>query len=182
MVGPEAILGVLGKVGALTPEIAAKVSQYFGASSKAGDVASSAAVGGLSGGTGEAAAEVAPEPLKPVARAMGNVFGGGLAAGGIAAAREAPAAVQAGKDFVALLTEGGQERIAGEAVKPTQELRQVQPTGEPTKVADTMRQSLTDIDAQTSAALDRTTQQAQAARDAVGGTGTPRRTWRRASR
>ena len=122
MVGPEAILGVLGKVGALTPEIAAKVAQYFGASSSSADVAASAGIGGLSGGTGEAAAEVAPEPLKPAARALGTLGGAGLGAAGVAGARGVPAnEIKAGKDFIAPMTEGGREAIAGQTLEKAAE-------------------------------------------------------------
>src|ERR1700722_650159 len=121
MLGPEAILGVLGKAGALTPEIAAKITQYFGGSSGVSDAIASAGVGGYGGGAGETAAEFAPEPLKPAARALGTLGGVGAAAGVIAGARGVPAAVQAGKDFIAPMTEGGREAIAGRALEKAAE-------------------------------------------------------------
>jgi hypothetical protein len=108
MVAPEAALGTLGRFGGLTPEIAAWGERLLGRSAGLGDVAKSATIGAAGGGTGEAAAEIAPEQYKPVMRAAGNVVGGGPAA----MATNPRAAIELAREGLGPFTAAGQEAAA----------------------------------------------------------------------
>jgi hypothetical protein len=102
-VAPEAVLSGLGAAGlaSLYPKTAQFFSTMFGGGGGASQAVTQAGIGAAAGGTGEGAAEVVPEPMKPTARLVGNLVGG---AGGAVAA-EAPGVVNAGvnaaRDYVA---------------------------------------------------------------------------------
>lgn len=70
---------------------------------------SNTAIGAGAGVGGEVAAEIAPDPLKPAARMVGGLVGGGAVALGHAAAE---GTVQAGKTAVQALTEPAELRAA----------------------------------------------------------------------
>jgi hypothetical protein len=110
VVAPEAILGTLAKLGPAAREAYEAVVKLFGRTSTAGDLATTAAAGGAGGAAGEAAAEVTPEPYKPLARTVGAVAGGLPVAAAPLAAGEA---ARLGRNFVAPMREAGREEMAG---------------------------------------------------------------------
>jgi len=74
-------------------------------------------VGAPSGVGSQGAAEAVPEPYKPYAAIAGGLVGG-LAGEGFASIPSlAKAGVRAGADYVAPFTEGGQQRLAGTALR-----------------------------------------------------------------
>jgi hypothetical protein len=76
-----------------------------------------ATVGGLSGVSGQAAAEAVPEKYKPLASLIGG-FGGGMVGEGLAAIPKAVGSgARAAADYAAPLTESGQQRMAGTALR-----------------------------------------------------------------
>lgn len=117
MVAPEAIIGALGKVGAVTPQIVEGAGKVIGRSSGVGDVAASTAIGATGGAAGEGAAELAPEQFKPIARMAGSLAGGGVGLVGAQAARAVPPAVRGAKEFFAPMSEPGREAIAGRTLE-----------------------------------------------------------------
>jgi hypothetical protein len=81
-----------------------------------GNIARATTVGGLSGASGQAAAEAVPEKYKPLASLIGGL-GGGIAGEGLTALpKVAGSGIRAASDYVAPLTEGGQQRLAGTAL------------------------------------------------------------------
>jgi hypothetical protein len=116
MVVPEAMIGTLGKAGAIAPEAVETLGKVFGQSAGPGDVAKAVTVGATAGGTGETAAELAPPQFAPAARVAGTLVGGGV---GALAAETPRLAVEAGrgvKDFVAPMSAAGQEATAGKTL------------------------------------------------------------------
>lgn len=96
MIAPEAATGRLGTLG---------------------NAARATTVGGLSGGAAQTSAEVVPEKYKPIAALAGGLLGG-LAGEGLAAIPGGvKAGVRAGSDYAAPLTEGGQQKLAGKALR-----------------------------------------------------------------
>jgi hypothetical protein len=95
---PEAGVVGLGKTGLANayPMAAKALESAFGSGSSGAQTATNAAIGGLSGGTGEGAAAVVPEPLQPVARLAGNLVGG-VAGAGLA---EAPTLAREGASAI----------------------------------------------------------------------------------
>jgi hypothetical protein len=114
-----------GAAGMMLPELAGAgiakavptasdlLAAIFGRSRSAGDLASNAAVGGIAGGSGEVASELAPDPYKPIASTAASLVGGGTAA----VVAQGPRAIAAGarglRDYADPLTEAGQQRAAG---------------------------------------------------------------------
>jgi hypothetical protein len=116
MVVPEAVVGTMGKVGAIAPEAVETLGRVFGQSAGPGDVAKAATVGAAAGGTGETAAELSPPQFAPAARVAGTLVGGGV---GALAAETPRLAVEAGrglKDFAAPMSAAGQEATAGKTL------------------------------------------------------------------
>jgi hypothetical protein len=116
MVVPEAVVGTMGKVGAIAPEAVETLGRVFGQSAGPGDVAKAATVGATAGGTGETAAELSPPQFAPAARVAGTLVGGGV---GALAAETPRLAMEAGrgvKDFVAPMSTAGQEATAGKTL------------------------------------------------------------------
>jgi hypothetical protein len=111
---PEAVLAGLGKLGVVGEKATEILGQLFGKAESVGATATNAAAGGAGGAGAVAAEEAAPEPLKPLAATLGGLGAGGLAS----VAAEVPNAVRTaakiGSDFVAPVTQGGRERLAGE--------------------------------------------------------------------
>ncbi len=85
--------------------------------SSTGQAVADAAIGGVSGATGSAAEEVAPEPLKPLANVAGNLVGGVAGAMAATAPRAVAAGARQAADYVAPLTQAGRERLAGETIR-----------------------------------------------------------------
>ncbi|OYX87374.1 MAG: hypothetical protein B7Y71_01720, partial [Xanthobacter sp. 35-67-6] len=93
--------------------------------STTGQAVGDAAIGGVAGGTGIVAEDAAPEPLKPIANVAGNLVGGVAAAvapsvaasAASGAARAVKAGVQPAADYMAPLTQGGRERLAGRTIR-----------------------------------------------------------------
>lgn len=116
MAGPELAVAGLARAGALRPSLVEMSERIFGSSKSVAAAAKAFTVGGAGGAGGVAAEQAVPEPYKPLA-----ALGGGLA-GGVAGAlgSEVPAAVAAGARtagrFVAPLTQGGRERLAGQTL------------------------------------------------------------------
>lgn len=102
---PEAGVTGLAQTGlaGAYPMATKALESAFGTGSSAAQTATNAAVGGLAGGTGEGAAEVVPEPLKPIARLAGNLVGGGAGAVAAEAPTLARAAAEGARDYVAPL-------------------------------------------------------------------------------
>lgn len=89
----------------------------FGKLGTVGNIARGTVVGGLSGGTAQTAAEVVPEKYKPIASLVGGMAGG-LTGEALAAIPGAvKSGVRAAADYAAPLTEGGRERVAGQALR-----------------------------------------------------------------
>jgi hypothetical protein len=117
MLVPEAVVGGLAKTGAMVPQAVETAQRVFGRSEGAGDLAKAATVGATAGGTGEVAAELAPEKLKPVARVVGNVAGGVGGALAAEAPRLAVDAARGARDYVAPMSQAGQEATAGATLR-----------------------------------------------------------------
>jgi hypothetical protein len=116
MVVPEAVVGTMGKVGAIAPEAVETLGRVFGQSAGPGDVAKAATVGATAGGAGETAAELSPLQFAPAARIAGTLVGGGA---GALAAETPRLAMEAGrgiKDFAAPMSAAGQEATAGKTL------------------------------------------------------------------
>jgi hypothetical protein len=75
-----------------------------------GPTVGNALLGTVAGGSGAAAEEVVSDKYKPLANLVGGLVGGGLVAGATALGG---AAVKAAGDYLAPLTEAGQQNIAG---------------------------------------------------------------------
>lgn len=110
---PEAAIGALGRAGVLGEGAMNALAPFVGRSTSAGDVALSAGIGGAAGAGGELAAEAAPEKYRPLGEMVGNLLGGGAAVGALAAGRGAAEAGRAAADWLAPVTQAGQERAAG---------------------------------------------------------------------
>lgn len=89
----------------------------FGKLGTAGNIARGAIVGGLSGGAGQTAAEVVPEKYKPLASLVGGMAGGLTGEALTAVPGMVKSAARGAKDYVAPLTEGGRERLAGQTLR-----------------------------------------------------------------
>lgn len=102
---------------AAAPQLSPVIEALIGSSRSAPEALGNAAVGALAGATGSAAAQVVPEPYRPLAEIGGNLLGGGIGA----VATNIPAMAREGarmaSDYFAPLTAGGRERIAGEAIR-----------------------------------------------------------------
>ena len=112
LVAPEAAVQGLVRAGArnVLPKVTDVAERMFGTSRTAGDVAKQAVVGATSGGTGEAAAQLTPEPYKPIAHLAGSLVGGGVGMLGA----EAPAyGWQQATKFAAPMRPGQREALAG---------------------------------------------------------------------
>lgn len=110
---PEAAIGALGRAGILGEGAVNALAPYIGHSTSLGDVALSTGIGGAAGAGGELAAEAAPERYRPIAEVGGNLLGGGAAVGAMALGRGAAQAGRAAADWLAPITQSGQERAAG---------------------------------------------------------------------
>lgn len=113
MLVPEAVVGAVAKTGAMAPQAIETAQRVFGRSEGLSDLGKAATVGATAGGTGEVAAELAPDQYKPVARLAGNVAGG---VGGALAAevpRLAVDAARGARDYTAPMSQAGQEATAG---------------------------------------------------------------------
>lgn len=116
-VAPEAVIAGLGRAGVLTDAAVQATAPYIGRSASAGDFAANAAVGGAAGAGAQVAGDAVPEQYRPLAE-----FGGGLAAGGVAAAATAlpavvRAGVRAGEEYFSPLSAAGRERMAADTIK-----------------------------------------------------------------
>lgn len=117
MIVPEAVVGAIGKTGALAPQAVEAAQRVFGRSEGLGDLGKAATIGAAAGGTGETAAELAPDKFKPIARVAGNLAGG---VGGALAAEVPRLAVQTARgarDYVAPMSQAGQEATAGATLR-----------------------------------------------------------------
>jgi hypothetical protein len=113
-----------GAAGMLAPELAGTslvkaapaaadaIASLFGRSKSLRDLASNAAVGGVAGGSGQTAAEFAPDEYKPVASMAGSLVGGGAAAVTAQGPRAVAESTRGLRDYVDPLTEAGQQRAA----------------------------------------------------------------------
>ena len=79
MVAPEMLIGALGKLGVVGPKLAEVLGTLFGKSEGVGNMTKNAVVGAVGGAGGQAAEDVAPDPLKPIAQMAGAVLTGGAA-------------------------------------------------------------------------------------------------------
>ncbi|MDI4655522.1 hypothetical protein [Xanthobacter autotrophicus] len=112
MIAPEAALGTLNRAGVVGEGAMNMLGSIFGRSASVGDVATNAAVGAAAGVGGQMAGQVVPEPWKPLAETAGNLVGGAVGAGAIAAGRGAAQLPQAWRDF-RLSDPATQEAAAG---------------------------------------------------------------------
>ena len=113
MVGPEALVGVLERAGALTPKAIATLEKYLGRSGTPAEAAKQAVVGATTGGAGEAAAERVPEEYKPLAR-MGAAA---LTAPTTIGAMVLPGAVkETAREFLRPMNEEGRDVLAGRVI------------------------------------------------------------------
>jgi hypothetical protein len=110
MLAPE--LAGAGLVKA-APAAADAIASVFGRSKSLRDLASNAGVGGVAGGSGQTAAEFAPDEYKPVASMAGSLVGGGAAAVMAQGPRAVAESTRAVRDYADPLTEAGQQRAAG---------------------------------------------------------------------
>lgn len=116
-VAPQAALGLLNKVGAVSAPVLSNLEMLLGSSTSLPNMAANTLVGGAAGGGAVAAAETVPEPWKPAAATVG-----GLGAGGVAALMTGiPGMVRsAGNltgDFLAPLTAAGRDQMAGRTLR-----------------------------------------------------------------
>jgi len=116
MVVPEAVIGTLGKAGAIAPDAVETLGKVFGQSAGPGDVAKAATVGAAAGGTGETAAELSPPQFAPAARVAGTLVGGGVGALAAETPRLAAEAGRGVKDSAAPMSAAGQEATAGKTL------------------------------------------------------------------
>lgn len=117
MIAPEAMIGLLGKAGIVGPEAAQIMSQMFGKSETTSQLIGNTLAGAASGAGSEAAAEVAPDNLKPLARAIGGLGGAGTGTLVTGVPRLASAATQMTKDFAAPLSEAGRQQMVGSQLR-----------------------------------------------------------------
>ncbi|MBB3411197.1 hypothetical protein FHT87_005150 [Rhizobium sp. BK316] len=89
----------------------------FGKAGTAANIARGAVVGGLSGAGSQTAAEVVPEKYKPLASLVGGLVGGLTGEAVTAVPGVVKSAARGARDYVAPLTEGGRERLAGQALR-----------------------------------------------------------------
>lgn len=116
-VAPEAMLAALSKAGIVGTRAENILGQVFGKGESVRGTAGNA-LAGFGGGVGaQYGAEAAPESLKPLATLAGGVGGAGLTT----LATGIPRAVRAGgelaADFLAPITQGGRERLAGRQLR-----------------------------------------------------------------
>ncbi|MBS7544310.1 hypothetical protein [Ancylobacter oerskovii] len=115
MLAPE--LAVRGAAQAAGTGVNALVSALAGSSTNAADALGNATVGALAGGGGSIAAQLTPEPYRPIAEFGGNLLGGGLGALAVNTPRMAAEAGRIGRDYAAPLSAAGQERIAAQSLR-----------------------------------------------------------------
>jgi len=106
------IPGLAAKTGAVTAQTAARMTPAVGEVNVANTVANATA-----GAGGQAAVEIAPDSVEPLARIVGSVAGATVPAGVMATAPAAKEAVRAGKNFVEPMRKGGPKQIAGRALR-----------------------------------------------------------------
>ncbi|MBM7047583.1 hypothetical protein [Rhizobium lusitanum] len=107
---PERIARTAGEFGVtmLAPELMA---------GKLGSAAKALGVGTVSGAASQSAAEAVPEKYKPIASLLGGI-GGGMAGEAVASIpKVVGSGARAAVDYASPLTEGGQQRMAGTALR-----------------------------------------------------------------
>jgi hypothetical protein len=110
MLAPEAAVSMIARAGPAAARAMEPLAKIVGRSETPADLATTAAVGAASGAGGEAAAEVAPDQYKPLARTVGSLAAGVPVAAVPVVAQEA---ARLGKNFIAPMREGGREELAG---------------------------------------------------------------------
>src|SRR5207344_1726151 len=109
-IGPEAVIGAIAKAVPAAARTAEGLAKTFGRTESVGDLAATTAAGAAAGGGGEAAAELAPEDYKPLARTVGSLAAGVPVAAAPGVVQEA---TRLGKNFIAPMREAGREELAG---------------------------------------------------------------------
>lgn len=116
MIAPEAIVGALRNAGALTPRVLEALQSVFGSARTAPSVLANAGIGAVAGGAGTSAAEMAPDEYKSIAAMGGNLAGGALGVGAVAAGRGAGTLMRGTREYLAPITEAGQQRTAARTI------------------------------------------------------------------
>lgn len=117
MFAPEAAVGALGKLGAISPDVAKVAREFTGVTDSLPQAAKTAAVGAASGAGASTAEEAVPEPYKPLAGLVGGLVTGVPAAVATESGALARTAGRAVGDLAAPLTEQGQQRIAATTIR-----------------------------------------------------------------
>lgn len=110
--GPEAAVGFLSKAKALGPSALNALRSFFGGGESVASSATNATVGAVSGGSGKAAAEFAPDEYKPLAEMAGGLAGGIGTVGAVAAGRAGAEAARGAGRYLEPLTAKGRDRAA----------------------------------------------------------------------
>jgi hypothetical protein len=116
-VGPQAAVGGLARGGAIAPEAAAKAYQLLGWPNSTAAVAGNAVAGGASGGGAAAAMEATPDRYDPLSGLAGGMAGGAVGTLASGLPRLANESVRIAGDWIAPMTRGGQERMAGQVLR-----------------------------------------------------------------
>jgi hypothetical protein len=116
MVLPEIALAGLAKAGALRPSLLELGERIFGSSSSVPAATKAMTVGGAGGAGAVAAEQAVPEPYKPIAAFAGGLAGGLVGALGAELPAAALTGARAAGNYIAPLTQGGRERLAGETL------------------------------------------------------------------
>lgn len=110
---PERIARAVGE-GAITMAVPEAVVGKLGT---LGNITRGTTIGGLMGATSQGAAEAVPDQYKPLASLAGGLAGGLTGEGLTSIPSVVKGGARAAGDYVAPLTEGGQQRMAGSALK-----------------------------------------------------------------
>jgi|GEM_PF-5559662 len=129
-VAPEAIVGVLPRLGYTGERAAAVMSQLFGRADRAASTAANAFGGAVAGAGSQGAMDAAPEPLKPLAAMLGGIGSGAVAAGVTALPTLGRNGVTLGKRMLEPFSARGQKAGVGRqlrdgATDPDQVIRSI---------------------------------------------------------
>lgn len=113
---PEAALAAGSKLGMMAPAAVETLAPFIGRGESLGGMAGNAFMGAGAGVGAKVATDLAPDNLDPLAGLAGGLAGGGLATLAAEAPNAARLAARAAGDFVAPLTQGGREQMAGRAL------------------------------------------------------------------
>lgn len=116
MVAPEAVIGALGKAGMLSEGVLSALAPIFGRSGSVGDVATAAGIGAAAGLGGQTVGDALPEKFRPLGEMAGNLLGGAVGAGAVAAGRGLAQVPTAWRDF-RLSDPETQEATAGDRLR-----------------------------------------------------------------